>query len=391
MRKWMFLLFCLPLLSSCGTQQELNDLTIVIGMGVDAAEEGYQITLQLVDPSEISSAAGISPGGKAVPVINMVGKGASINEAFQAAVSKISRKTFYSHLAVVVIGEDLAKRGIGEMIEHLERGSEVRSSLLIMTAKDQTALEVLSALPPLTKVPALSALGKTENNLENFSTVTRINIIDWAKMNNQSGMDAFMPGIYNHGDPNVFKRKENIEQSEPYSTAVGYTAVYGKDTRLKYWLGPEETKALLIVHNQAKRAYINTPCDHEYVSYLLPYVKSESKVRYTEGKVKIRVNVKTRSEVFSLGCLKDTKMSRAVIRDLEKQMTEELEKEITDAIAASQQKQSDIYGFGEMLSDKNPQQWKSIKNQWPELFGQAEIEVHADTELLRGGVVESHI
>ncbi|MGD7010138.1 Ger(x)C family spore germination protein [Metabacillus sp. 84] len=391
MIKWMILLCMLPILASCGTQQELNDLSIVIGIGVDTADQGYQVTLQLVDPSEISTGAGMSPGGKAVPVINMVGEGASVNEAFQEAVSKISRRTFYSHLSVVVIGEELAKRGINEIIEHMERGSDIRSSLLLFTAKGQTALEVLSALPPLTKVPALSAQGKVENNLENYGTVTKVNIVDWAKMTGFEGSDAVMPGIYNRGDPEVFKKQENLEQSEPFSTAVGYTAIFGKDSKLKYWIGPEETKAMLILKNQARRTFINVACDGEHISYELPYSKSNLKVSEKAGKVYIDIKIFTRSELYSLGCMKEKQLTEKMIRKLENLMTAELKDGIFRAVQASQDKQSDIFGFGMKFAQREPKKWKEVKDRWKQLYEDAEVRVQVSTELLRGGVVESHM
>ncbi|AZB41985.1 Ger(x)C family spore germination protein [Bacillus sp. FJAT-42376] len=391
MKKWLLILCVLPLLSSCGTQQELNDLSIVIGIGMDEADPGYQVTLQLVDPSEISTSAGKSSGGKAVPVINMVGKGASLNEAFQEAVSKISRRTFYSHLSVVVIGEPLARRGITEIIEHLERGSEIRSSLLLLTAKDQTALEVLSALPPLTKVPALSALGKLENNMENYGSVIRVNIIDWVKMNQHRGMYAVMPGIYNNGDPNVFTKQANLEQSEPYSTAVGYTAVFSKQGKLMYWLGPNETKAMLILQNKIRRTFVNAPCDSEHISYELPFSKSSSQVAVENGRAVIKVNVRTRSELYSLGCMKNKKLTEEIIRRLEHEMTAKLRSEIMQSISIAQDHKTDLFGFGQILATEDAQQWKRIKHQWDQLFEEAEIHVKVSTELLRGGVIESHM
>ncbi|WP_338780484.1 Ger(x)C family spore germination protein [Metabacillus sp. FJAT-52054] len=391
MKKWIVMLCILPILSSCGTQQELNDMSIVIGIGMDEAGDGYQVTLQLVDPSEISTGAGMSPGGKAVPVINMVGDGPSINEAFQAAVSKISRRTFYSHLSVVVIGESMAKRGINEIIEHLERGSEIRSSLLLLTAKDQTALEVLSALPPLTKVPALSAIGKLENNMENYGTVTKVNIVDWAKANDRKGTYAVMPGIFNHGDPKVFTKQENLEQSEPFSTAVGYTAIFGKDSKLLYWIGPEETKAMLILQNQIRRTFVNAPCDHEHISYELPFSKSYTDVSVKDGKAKIRIRVHTRSELYSLGCMKKEKLTEEMIRDLERRMTSKLKTEIERTIQIAQNHHSDIFGFGQTLASQDKKKWKEIEDHWDQFFQEAEISVDVSTELLRGGVVESHM
>ena len=52
---WICLLCILTiLLSGCWSKRELNELAIVVALGIDKIDEDYEITVQIVDPGEIS-------------------------------------------------------------------------------------------------------------------------------------------------------------------------------------------------------------------------------------------------------------------------------------------------------------------------------------------------
>lgn len=52
---------CIPLLllpmllSGCWERKELNELAFVLGLGLDKAEDGYKVSMQVVIPSSITS------------------------------------------------------------------------------------------------------------------------------------------------------------------------------------------------------------------------------------------------------------------------------------------------------------------------------------------------
>lgn len=64
---------CLPLLllslllSGCWERKELNELAFVLALGLDKAEKGYNVTMQVVIPSSISSQNAGGTGGAGFP------------------------------------------------------------------------------------------------------------------------------------------------------------------------------------------------------------------------------------------------------------------------------------------------------------------------------------
>ena len=55
---------------------------------------------------------------------------------------------------MLVIGEDLAKEGIGESLDLLSRDWELRSDFYVVIAKDMTAEEILNVTTTIESIPA---------------------------------------------------------------------------------------------------------------------------------------------------------------------------------------------------------------------------------------------
>lgn len=142
------------LLSGCWERKELNEIAFILGMGLDKAESGYRVTMQVVIPSSISSqtAGGTSGGG--VPVVVSSFTVPTIYESDRQYTLISSRTAYKGHIRVLVIGEELARAGIAEILDVLKRSREPRNDYYVMVAKGTTAEEALKVLTPLDKIPA---------------------------------------------------------------------------------------------------------------------------------------------------------------------------------------------------------------------------------------------
>jgi spore germination protein KC len=69
MKKLVTLLFILILITGCSNYRELNQLGLVIAMGIDVSQDidnGYRVTFQVINPSQLSPTG--APTG--IPVSN---------------------------------------------------------------------------------------------------------------------------------------------------------------------------------------------------------------------------------------------------------------------------------------------------------------------------------
>lgn len=107
---WICLLCILTLLlSGCWSKRELNELAIVVALGIDKIDDEYEITVQIVDPSEISMRQASTQRS---PVVSYHSRGETIFEAIRKMTTIAARKPYFAHLQVVVLGKISQKKAL---------------------------------------------------------------------------------------------------------------------------------------------------------------------------------------------------------------------------------------------------------------------------------------
>jgi spore germination protein KC len=92
--------------TGCWSRHELNDLAIAVGIGIDKIGDRYQISAQVVLPSQIAGSKGGSPQA---PVNLYKATGSTVYEALRKITTISPRKIYISHLRILVLGEDSVK------------------------------------------------------------------------------------------------------------------------------------------------------------------------------------------------------------------------------------------------------------------------------------------
>lgn len=64
-RRFLCILLIISLipLSGCWSRKELNDLALVMALGIDLVPEGYAVTVQVMNPGESGNQKGGASGG----------------------------------------------------------------------------------------------------------------------------------------------------------------------------------------------------------------------------------------------------------------------------------------------------------------------------------------
>lgn len=116
-----------------------------------------RVTFQIVNPKEI---AGRTVTGRSVPVVIYSSTGKSLFEATRKVTFKGSRRINLQHLRVLVIGESLAREGVKEVFDLLERDHTSRLTTRVYIAKGSDSEKVLKTLTLIDEIPANAILGK---------------------------------------------------------------------------------------------------------------------------------------------------------------------------------------------------------------------------------------
>ena len=388
MKKCMFVLLILSLfLTGCWDRRELNELGIALALGIDKVEDEYQVTAQVVVPSEIAmkSSTGRSP------VTLFQAKGETVYEALRKLTKNSPRKIYPGHLRMLVIGEDLAEEGIGESLELMSRDWEIRSDFYVVIAKDMTAEEVLNVTTTLEAIPANKMFNTLKASEKAWAATHGVILDELITDLTDEGKEAVLTGILVTGNQEIGTSKQNVESITPEARIVyDQLAVFKKD-KLVGWLTERESKGYNGIVNKVQNTVTPISCPEEGKATIeIIQLDSKMKGKINKGKPEVDVNIKVKGNIGEVECQINLTEQKSIV-ELEKITEKKLEETINMTIESVQkQYESDIFGFGEAIHRSNPKEWKKIKEQWrDEGFSELSANVKVDVKLQHTGTVSN--
>ena len=138
----LLVLAVLAPLSGCAMADELESLGIVAGAALDYDEQGNtMLTVEVINASSRESNS--SPESY---VFTAVGESLAI--ANEKLLTLVGRPLYWAHAALFLISRDVAREGIGELIQYIMRNDEIRIAIPIFLADTPTAKEMFDAQQP---------------------------------------------------------------------------------------------------------------------------------------------------------------------------------------------------------------------------------------------------
>lgn len=389
LKKYMFILIILNfILTGCWDKRELNELAITLALGIDKVEgeDEYEVTAQVVVPSAVSMKDGT--GGTAVTLFTENGE--TVYEALRRMTKVSPRKIYPGHLQMLIIGEELAKEGIGESLDLLARDWELRPDFYVVVAKDVTAREILNVTTDLESIPASKMFAGLKVSEKAWAGTTGVTLDELIVNLISDGKEAVLTGIQLTGNKQIGSTQQNIESiSKPAQIQYANLAVF-KEDRLMGWLTEQDSRGYSGITNTVKSTVTSISCPNEGKS-TIEVTNFHSKVEgnIVHGKPEVNIHTKAEGKVGEVRCKIDLK-NPETIQELEKNYEKEATRIINETIDVLQEEyQSDIFGFGEAIHRANPEEWNKIKENWDEEFSDLTVNVKVDMKIRLTGTVNS--
>lgn len=379
---FLFILFAL-FISGCEGKRELNELAIVVAMGIDKVENGYEVTLQVVNPSSVSSKQGNS-GQSSVVTYHATGK--SVFEAIREMTTVTPRKPYFSHIQILVLGKELAKNGISESLDFFSRDHELRSDFYVIVSDETSAREILSIFTPLEKIPASKLYNSLEVSDKVWAPTTHIHIHDLIKEISEKGKNAVLTNVRIVGEADLGKERVNIEKIEPPANLKYSGLALFKQDKLVGTLTENESKGYNYIKNNVKNTLGIIACPKGgNLSVEITNAKTKMKGKVKNGVPSINVKINIKQNVGEVNCSID--LSKKKTNDYINKKTEaRIKKIVEEALDAIQKDyQADVLGFGEAIYRADYKEWKKIKNEWDEIFPYVKVNVSVDVETTGSG------
>ncbi|WP_339317999.1 Ger(x)C family spore germination protein [Paenibacillus sp. FSL R10-2734] len=390
------LLLCLLILmqiglTGCWSREELNDLAIAVGIGIDKIGDQYQVSAQVVLPSQIAGSKGGSPQS---PVNLYKETGDTVYEALRKITTISPRKIYISHLRILVLSEDLAKEGISDVLDFMSRDTETRNDYFIVVAKDAKAEDALKILTNLEKIPAVrlfSSLETSEKQWAPTSTVTLGTLITELVT---KGKSPILTGVVIVGNVEIGETPKNVESVySPTQLKYSGLAVF-KEDKLIGWLNQEESKVYNYLTNKVKNTVFFIRCP-EGKKVSLEVFEAHSKIKSSmhSNKPEITIEQHLETDLGEVQCRNLDLTDPKTITQLEQIANQKVIHLFESTIKKVQQEyKSDIFGFGEVVHRSNPQAWKKLRDNWDQTFANIPVSVKMDIKIrLLGKVTNSFL
>ncbi|MCC5465783.1 Ger(x)C family spore germination protein [Pelosinus baikalensis] len=378
-------ILCTLLLTGCWDRRELNDIGIVVAMGLDKDDltGNIIVTSQVVRPGALKKDGGGEPSS---PVEVLTTQGNTVAEAVKNISKQFDRIAFFAHVKVLVISEQLAKEGLLPILDYFMRNSNMRTLAWLIIAKDVKAKEILITNYGIENVQANYLNNMIKNKGEN-SEVSTPDILTYLKAITSEGNP--IGGVMEIAEYPTMPTKEKKDVTTQGVKLSG-TAVFKKDKLVGY-LNNTETRGLNWVTGKVKTTIINIPSPNEkekLISINITKVSSRITPEMINGKISFTIEIKVDGDIAEQQDTSNYLKNLESFETLEKEPKDIIEREIQATLNKIQTELgSDILGFSSAYNKKYPQEWKSIKDDWNNIFPTVSSEVKVDVKLRRLGLM----
>jgi len=380
MKRWPLLAaaaLALAVLSGCWDQKELNEVAVVIGVGVDKGEEDrFTVTAQVIKPTA-SGTNVAGAGGAELPTWSVTASGATFLDAI-AELNRVSpRRLYWPHLQIVIFGEDLAKEGIAPVITWFEKSRDSRSGTFIAVTQG-TAEDLLNQKIELGNVSAKAMADLIANAEIRQLPARQMTLRKLTGILSSPGIDIAADVI----DPKKIRGK--VETYE----LVG-AAIFSKD-KLTGYVKSEAVHGLAIANNMYENAIIKAACPHGeegYVAFQMTDFRSKLRVASRRGKVTGTF------DIFAEGNLLDQTCSGRLVQPdaipaVERSVAEKLRSMLRRMFEEAAEQRSDVYGIGQELRRHYPEVWREYTGDWRDRLADVNIEANIELNVRRSGLVQ---
>ncbi|MCQ6276098.1 Ger(x)C family spore germination protein [Bacillus sp. V3B] len=380
---FIIFLFMVVFLSGCWSRKELNELAIAVALGIDKTEDGYLVTVQIINPSEL---AGQVKSGR-TEIVRFTKTGDTVFEAGRMLSTDAPRRIYLAHLRQIIFGEELAREGIGKTLDMLSRHHEMRTDFYITVAKGSTASEILNVQTALEPMPANKLFSALQNSEEIWARTKAVQLDELITSITSKGKEPVLTGIYIYGDPKSGSKFSNVQDVSPESgLRIDEIAVFKQD-KLLGWVSSDESKGFNYVTDNVKSTVENIPCEDGKITIATIRSKTDVKGKIENGKPKIDIQVTSEGDIGDVQCKVDLSKPKT-IRDLEEKYKNNIKDKMEKAINRAQEDfQSDIFGFGEAIHRGDPKAWRRLEPNWEQEFANLEVSINVKAEIRRLGTV----
>ena len=354
----------------CWDAHELNTLSIVAGIGIDAAQDNeYDVTVQIrkvTKPSE---------GESDEPYILLDGTGKTILEGLEQIRLENNRDLFLHQNQIIVISQEQAELGIRPLLDMFLRYHETRLEVWVVISKCRASdlFQVKLIQEPVTaSALALMMQSRTEESPRLAANMLNVT---------SSMLDASSALVVP-----LFGIADEFGNSK---VSIDGSAVFVSDKMVGQF-NEDETRGFAIGSSDIKSGLLEIETDKGSAVLYISNSSAKMKTRLVDGHVEADISVDCALSVAEINGFDGQKLPD-VFGILEEAGVKHMVQLITEAFEASRAMNADIFGIGSEMNRSHPKEWSSIKADWKKLYPQTTLKLTVTGNLLESGKISDSL
>lgn len=365
----ILLVFALTLsLSGCWDYAELDDLALIllIGFDLDPAGDGFEVTVHILNiaAGEGNGASGMEQGsGNPSQTVTFTATGQTISDATRNLRGRVPGELSFHHVRLILIGEELARKGVAPVLDILIRAPEIRiiSNLLICQG---TAREVMMAVPEISETLDEDLRGQILVQ-EEWSKGYSPELVDFIRNYLDRSMQPVAGRVFLNFFRTPLQGGQDGQQISQASTIIEGLAVF-RDDQLVDWLTGTETIGYRYITGQGGTMALVVPWHAGLVTIEL--APESSRLEYISGSDPpgFRCTMRATGEIIEYtGAIEFT---APALNQLESLVAKTLEDMLVNTDRRARELDSDFLGYGAAISRQDPRRWQVLNKNWRETF-----------------------
>ena len=385
--------------TGCWDRRDFEKFILIKGIAVDKAEDENRVkyTVQVIVPSP--EAGGSKPAG--IDTYTLSSTGYSLYDANRNLVKQTGKKPFYGHSEVIIFSEEIAKKGISPYLDYFIRDPEIRGRSSIVVAKGEAedilkakhGIETITSTGIKTMVDGVSISGTIVTvdlihflrQLFNDTTCAVASAIELRKKEGGAESQEQSKG---GGNQQGEQQEEEILYAEGgffFKGDKSQGVLTRKEARGLNWIiDPQEVRGPVLIH---------PPDESQERKIAIEITRTESKLRpkLVNGEFIMGVYIVTEGNIIEDMSRKYDITEPANTKQLNKRFATVVNNEIINALKRTQKVGADVFGFGESIYRKYPQEFMKIKKEWPEYYKKLKLDIDVRADIRREGMVKEGV
>lgn len=357
----LLLCFLIILLHGCGTgAREIDQRTMVIGMGIDFLDDQYVVSLQVpvITPQDAAATG--------TEFETITGKGDSVWDAISNIEAYTPTVLFFGHLKAVMIGETLAKQDLGKVLDLLDRRAPLANQVFLLIIRKKNRVEdFLNQESSLVSLPSLYMTVFFEAD-QKLSRTKEVRLFQFRRDTSMVSQSGVIPFAYSEPDKDI---------------VIEDLAVFQQGELVCELNGKEAGVSLLLKNNKVDNINYTTDVEGTTIS-----ARISSEVDYTFHKTypaEITLSIDGKGELIYVSD-ETFRTSKENLEKVAETLENDLKGEVERTLKKVQEVNVDPWLIGHRLWVKDFDYFKSLN--WDESgFKEAVFNINVDVEIVQTG------